>query len=104
VSFKRGRCSLRLSYPDRGTTTPSKACSLAEFDAWIASSWFASQPTLAQVQTYSLTVQAMAFQPASLQVPAGVKIKLLVNNANGKTSRVRKHAGQSAVMWPQNNV
>jgi hypothetical protein len=36
------------------------------------------------VQTYSLTVQAMAFQPASLQVPAGVKIKLLVNNANGK--------------------
>jgi hypothetical protein len=44
-----------------------------------------SGPAQAQ-QAYSLTIHENGFQPSTVQVPAGVKFKLTVTNATGKSA------------------
>lgn len=49
------------------------------FAAW-------TYPALAQEASYSLTIRNQKFEPSTLHVKSGVKIKLTVTNATGKAA------------------
>lgn len=66
-----------------------------------------SGPAQAQ-QAYSLTIHENGFQPSTLQVPAGVKVKLTVTNATAKSAEFESSelnrekvvpAGSSAIVY-----
>ena len=44
----------------------------------------AAHPAAAQEQTFNLTIHDNRFEPSTLSVPSGVKIKLVVRNARSK--------------------
>ena len=47
---------------------------------------FSATPAAAQDASYAMTIGAKSFQPGSLTVKSGVKIKLVVSNASSKTA------------------
>jgi len=69
---------------------------------------FAAAPALAADDTFSLVIQDHRFDPAELVVPAGVKIKLVVENRDATPEEFESHdlnrekviAGKSsATIW-----
>ena len=68
----------------------------------------AVRPAAAQDASYTMTIGAKSFQPGSLTVKSGVKIKLVVSNASSKTAEFESSdlnrekviaAGSSAVVY-----
>jgi len=57
---------------------------IAWFAAWLAV--IASVPALADVPSFAITLKDHQFVPSEVQIPAGVKVKLVVRNDNPTTS------------------
>jgi plastocyanin len=55
---------------------------------WLATLFavIATAPALADVPSFAITIKNDQFVPSEVQIPAGVKVKLVVRNENATTS------------------
>ena len=72
-------------------TTPIARGLTPAFAALIVTSLPCVSPAAAQESTFNLTIHDSKFEPSTLQIPAGKKIKISIRNARTKPAEFESH-------------